>query len=94
MHSTIVKKAFLFLSLFILVSLACDLSFTVAPPTSPAPLPTNTIDRSKLPCDEGVLYSPGVLHEGPCRAERVHSTKQEHNRQAGFLRHSEYTEVK
>lgn len=43
MHSTIVKKAFLFLSLFILVTLACDLSFTVASPTNPAPLPTNTM---------------------------------------------------
>ena len=37
------KKIYLFLSLFILVSLACDLSFTVAAPTNPAPLPTNTI---------------------------------------------------
>jgi hypothetical protein len=37
------KKAFLFLSVFIVVALACDLSVTVVPPTSPAPLPTNTM---------------------------------------------------
>jgi hypothetical protein len=36
------KKILLFLSLFIVVTLACDLSFTVAPSTGPAPLPTNT----------------------------------------------------
>lgn len=42
MHSTIVKKIFLFLSIFIVATLACDLSVTVASPTSPAPLPTNT----------------------------------------------------
>jgi hypothetical protein len=36
------KKLFLFLSLFIVVSLACDLAVTVAP-TGPAPLPTNTV---------------------------------------------------
>jgi hypothetical protein len=43
MHSPIVKKGFLFLCLFIVMSLACDLSVTVASPTSPAPLPTNTV---------------------------------------------------
>lgn len=37
------KKAFLFLSVFIVVALACDLSVLVMPPTSPAPLPTNTM---------------------------------------------------
>ncbi|RPJ27152.1 MAG: hypothetical protein EHM33_09050 [Chloroflexi bacterium] len=36
------KKVFLFLSIFVLVSLACDMSVTVAAPTSPAPVPTNT----------------------------------------------------
>jgi hypothetical protein len=36
------KKVFLFISLFILIALACDLSVTVAPSTSPAPLSTNT----------------------------------------------------
>ncbi len=36
------KKALLFLSVFIVVTLACDLSVTVAPPTSPAPVSTNT----------------------------------------------------
>jgi hypothetical protein len=43
MHSTIVKKVFLFLSLFIVMSLACDLSVTVAPPTSLTSLPANTV---------------------------------------------------
>ena len=37
------KKIFLFLSIFILVTLACDLSVAVAPSTSPAPLPTDTV---------------------------------------------------
>jgi len=37
------KKIFLFLSIFIVVTLACDLAVTVTAPTSPAPLPTNTI---------------------------------------------------
>ena len=38
------KKTFLFLSLFIVVTLvACDVSVSVAPSTSPAPLPTNTM---------------------------------------------------
>jgi hypothetical protein len=36
------KKALLFLSVFIVVALACDLAVPVNPPTSPAPLPTNT----------------------------------------------------
>jgi hypothetical protein len=37
------KKIFLFLSIFIVVMLACDLAVTVASPTSPAPLSTNTV---------------------------------------------------
>lgn len=36
------KKACLFLSLFVLVSLACSLSNAAAPSTNPAPPPTNT----------------------------------------------------
>jgi len=36
------KKIFLLLSILVLVTLACDLSVTVAPPTVPASLPTNT----------------------------------------------------
>ncbi len=36
------KKTLLFLSLFVIVTTACDLSVTIAPPTSPASLPTNT----------------------------------------------------
>jgi hypothetical protein len=36
------KKAFLFICVFIVAALACDLSVTVASPTGPAPLPTNT----------------------------------------------------
>ena len=44
------KKIFLFLSMFILVTLACDLSVAVAPSTSPAPLPTDTvIQATKVP---------------------------------------------
>jgi hypothetical protein len=43
MYNTALKKALLFLSLLIIVTLACDVSFTVASPTSPAPLPTNTL---------------------------------------------------
>lgn len=49
MYSTIVKKGFLILSLFIFMSLACDLSVTVAPPTNPAPLPTDTMVMSTEP---------------------------------------------
>ena len=37
------KKNFLLLSIFTIVTLACDLSVTVAPSTSSAPLPTNTV---------------------------------------------------
>lgn len=37
------KKIFLYLSIFIVVPLACDLAVTVAPSTDPAPLPTNTM---------------------------------------------------
>ena len=43
MHTTRLKNPLLFISLLILVSLACDLSVTVAPSTSAAPLPTNTM---------------------------------------------------
>ena len=44
------KKVFLFLSIFILVSLACDMSVTVVPPTNPAPLSANTvIPASEVP---------------------------------------------
>ena len=43
MHSTIVKKISLFLSIFIVVTLACDLAVTVASPTEPAIMPTNTV---------------------------------------------------
>lgn len=37
------KKLLLFLSIFLVVSLACDLAVTIAQPTSPAPMPTNTM---------------------------------------------------
>ena len=43
MHSTIVKKILLFPSIFIFVSLACNISAPVPQSTSPAPLPTNTM---------------------------------------------------
>jgi hypothetical protein len=43
MHSTVVKKVLLFLSLFIVMSLACDLSVSIAPPANPTSLPTNIV---------------------------------------------------
>jgi hypothetical protein len=43
MHSTLLKKVFLFITMFITVTLACDLSFTVAPSASPTLLPTDAI---------------------------------------------------
>jgi hypothetical protein len=43
MQNTTIKKIFLFLSIFIVVTLACDLSVTVVPSTSPVPLPTITM---------------------------------------------------
>jgi hypothetical protein len=43
MYSTIVKKPLLFISLFIVVAMACDMSVSVAPSISPVPLPTNTV---------------------------------------------------
>ena len=49
MHSTTVKKIFLFLSIFIVVTLACDLAVTVAPTNDPVPLPTNTIPAVENP---------------------------------------------
>jgi hypothetical protein len=38
-----VKKTFLFIILFTMISLACDLSFSVASPTEQAPLPTDIV---------------------------------------------------
>jgi hypothetical protein len=43
MYATLLKKAFLFLSIIILTSLACDLSVTATAPTSPALQSTNTM---------------------------------------------------
>ncbi len=42
MYNSLMKKSFLFVTLFMVIFLACDLSFTVASPTDQAPLPTNT----------------------------------------------------
>ena len=42
MNSSTVKKFFLFLSIFIVMSMACDLSVTTVTPTNSAPLSTNT----------------------------------------------------
>lgn len=54
------KKIFLFLSIFTVVTLACDLSVTVAPSTSPAPLPTNTtIPATGAPTQ--ILASPTFI---------------------------------
>ena len=43
MHNTIVKRPLLFISMFIVMAMACDLTVTVAPSTSPASLPTNNM---------------------------------------------------
>jgi hypothetical protein len=43
------KKIFLFLSIFIFVTMACDLAVTVAPTNDPVPLPTNTITPTQIP---------------------------------------------
>ena len=44
------KKIFLFLSIFIVAALACDLAKTVAPTNDPASLPTNTsISTAEVP---------------------------------------------
>jgi hypothetical protein len=43
------KKIFLFISIFIVMTLACDLAVTAAPPTGPASLPTNTIPAVENP---------------------------------------------
>ena len=42
MFSTLARKTFLFISIFILTSLACDMSVSVAP-TNPAPPPTDSL---------------------------------------------------
>lgn len=53
------KKVFLFLCLFILLSLACDLSVTVAPSTGPAPLSTEiVIPATAVPSQ--IVASPGA----------------------------------
>jgi hypothetical protein len=51
------KKVFLFLSVFIVATLACDLSVTVAPPTSPVPVSTNTM----IPTLESATPTPEVF---------------------------------
>jgi len=51
------KKVFLFLSVFIVATLACDLSVTVAPPTSPVPVSTNTT----IPTPESATPTPEVF---------------------------------
>jgi hypothetical protein len=70
MHSTVLKKVFLFISLFIVMSLACDLSVTVAPPTSPAPLPTNAVIPTveiptQIPASPTLAPNPTATALGP-----------------------------
>jgi hypothetical protein len=68
MHSTTVKKSLLFLSLFLLVSLACDISVTVNAPTSPAPLPTNTLmPATRVPTEipASATPAPSTLAPNP-----------------------------
>jgi len=43
------KKIILFLTIFIVVTLACDLAITAAPATDPAPQPTNTFPALENP---------------------------------------------
>jgi len=43
MRNSLVKKTFLVIILFTVISLACDLSFTLASPTDRAPLPTEIV---------------------------------------------------
>ena len=43
MNINLVKKPLLFISIFIVVAMACDMSVSVAPSTSPAALSTNTV---------------------------------------------------
>src|ERR1044071_1487653 len=43
MNIPTVKKSLLFICMFIVVAMACDMSVSVAPSTGPAPLPTNTM---------------------------------------------------
>ena len=42
MNNTLLKKVFFSLSLLMIVAVACDMTVTIASPTSPAP-PTNTL---------------------------------------------------
>ena len=43
MYNTKVKKTLLFITLFIVFAIACDLSVAISPSTGTAPLPTNTV---------------------------------------------------
>ena len=64
MYNTIVKKPLLFISLFIVVALACDVSVSVAPSTSLAPLATNTVGAvpgSPTPIAASVTSLPATL---------------------------------
>ena len=68
MRSTKVIKVFSFLSLFVLMSLACDLSVTVASPTNPAPFATNTAALATEPPTQILLPSttnPPTLAPNP-----------------------------
>ena len=64
MYTNIVKKPLLFITLFIVVAMACDMSVSVAPSTKPAPLPTNTISAisgSPTPIPPSVTSLPATL---------------------------------
>jgi hypothetical protein len=70
MYNTLVKKALLCLSIFVLVSLACDMSVTVAPPTNPTPLPTNitipaTGAPSQIPATPTSIPATQILNPTP-----------------------------
>jgi len=61
MYNSLMKKSLLFVTLLTVISLACDLSFTVASPTDQAPLPTNTV----IPVTEVPTQVPATLAVDP-----------------------------
>ena len=63
MYTNIVKKPLLFVTLFIVVATACDMSVSVAPSTGPAPLPTNTmnaVSASSTPIPPSITSLPAT----------------------------------
>jgi hypothetical protein len=65
------KKIILFLSLIIVATLACDLTVSVSSPTSPAPLPTNTM----IPALENPTQIPAPATSIPTTEMSVPATE-------------------